>query len=62
MTAIIKNDAHGMDSGLVVLRDIVSYDKRSVHGQSLGAKVRRPTSESGSMRVVSKRLSDLVED
>lgn len=62
MTAIMKNDANGLECGLVVLRDVVSYGGSPYRGQSLSATLIRPTSESCTMRVVSKNLNDLLED
>lgn len=58
----IRNDVYGMDSGLVVLHDLVSHGERSISGGALNAKLFRPTSESCYMRVVSKNVNDLLED
>lgn len=61
MTAIMRNDANGLGSGLVVLRELVAGD-RPIHGQSLRVSFARPTSESCIMSVVSQNLEDLIQD
>lgn len=62
MTALITNDANGLDGGLVVLRDIVSFGCSPSRGKSLSQTVGRLTSEPCAMRVVSKNVNELLDD
>lgn len=61
MSAIIHDDGLGVQSGLVVLRDVVSFNKSHAGGKSGGATDSRAKSESSILRVVCVNAGEMLE-
>lgn len=62
MTALITNDSNGLDGGLMVLRDIVTFGCSPLRGKSFGASSSRQASETCGMQVVSRNINDFLDD